>query len=128
MTLRTNCLPKVRLTSTWGASIPWNQQDDWQRNANSYRCTLHYKGRQYSLDYWQGIGISHDPRADDVLDCLMVDALAGDQTFDDFCADFGYDSDSRKAEKIWRACQLVAKNMKRLLGKDYETFLYADRN
>jgi len=108
--------------------MPWDQQDEWQRNANSYRCTTHYKGRRYSFDYWQGIGISHDPRVDDVLDSLLSDAQAGEQTFEDFCADFGYDSDSRKAEKIWRACQRVAKNMKRLLGKDYETFLYADRN
>jgi hypothetical protein len=128
MKLRTDCLKRVRLTSTWGASIPWDQQDEWQRNANSYRCTLHYKGRRYSFDYWQGIGISHDPRVDDVLDSLLSDAQGGGQTFEDFCMEFGYDPDSRKAERIWRACQLVAKNMKRLLGKDYESFLYADRN
>ncbi len=79
MTLRTDCLPKVRLTSTWGASMPWEQQDEWQRNANSYRCTLYYKGRRYSFDYWQGIGISHDPRADDVLDSLLSDAQGGEQ-------------------------------------------------
>jgi len=108
--------------------MPWDQQDEWQRNANSYRCTLHFKGRQFSFDYWQGVGISHDPRVDDVLDSLLNDAQGGEQTFEDFCAEFGYDPDSRKAERIWRACQLVAKNMKRLLGKDYETFLYADRN
>ena len=128
MTLRTDCLPKVRLTSTWGASMPWDQQDDWQRNANSYRCVFHFKGRRYSFDYWQGIGISHDPRVDDVLDCLLSDAQAGEQAFEDFCADLGYDPDSRRAERTWRACRLVTKNMKRLLGKDYESFLYADRS
>jgi hypothetical protein len=58
----------------------------------------------------------------------LSDAQAGEQAFEDFCGEFGYDPDSRKAERIWRASRLVTKNMKRLLGKDYEAFLYADRN
>jgi hypothetical protein len=57
----------------------------------------------------------------------LSDAQAGEQTFEDFCAEFGYDPDSRKAEKTWQACRLVTKNMKRLLGKEYDSFLYADR-
>lgn len=48
--------------------------------------------------------------------------------FEDFCAEMGYDSDSRSAEAIWKACAKVETSLKRLLGDDYETFLYADRN
>jgi hypothetical protein len=37
--------------------------------------------------------------------CFLGDAIAGGQSFEEFCADMGYDEDSRAAEKIWKACQ-----------------------
>jgi hypothetical protein len=118
----------VRLTFEWGAKLDWDQQDEWQKNANGYRCTLHYKGHQHTFDFWQGIGISHDPTAEGCLECLLSDSSAGDTTFENFCSEFGYDTDSRKAEKTFKACGKTAVAVRRLLGDDYETFLYADRN
>jgi len=38
--------------------------------------------------------------------------------FADFCGEFGYDTDSRKAEGIYRACGRQAANLKRMLGED----------
>lgn len=119
---------KVRIESTHGAKLDYDKQDDWQRSANGYRCTLRYKGRRYSFDFWQGVAHTEDPTAENCLDCLLSDAQGGDQAFEDFCGDFGYDTDSRKAERLWRACQKTAREMRRLLGEDYELFLYADRN
>ncbi len=37
--------------------------------------------------------------------CFMSDSASGDNSFEDFCSEFGYDTDSRKAEKIWKACK-----------------------
>ena len=37
--------------------------------------------------------------------CFLWDAIAGDRSFVEFCAEMGYDEDSRDAEKIWHACQ-----------------------
>lgn len=38
------------------------------------------------------------------LECFISDACAGDQDFENFCDEMGYDHDSRKAEKIHAAC------------------------
>ncbi len=107
-------------------SLSWDKQDEWQRNANSYRCMLRYKGRQYSFDYWQGTGISRDPDAAGCLESLLSDSTVSD-SFEDFCGEFGYDTDSRKAEKTHKACLKVRENMERLLGEDFEMFSNSER-
>lgn len=118
---------KVRLEFVYGAKMPYGQQDEWQRNANGYRCTLIYQRRRYSFDYWQGIGITSDPTAAGCLESLLSDASADDDDFEAFCGEFGYDTDSRKAEKVHKACLAVRKAMQRLLGEDFEAFMAAER-
>lgn len=58
------------------------------------------------------------PDPEDVLASLLLDALAGTNTFEEFCSDFGYDEDSRKAEKIWHQCQISLGAMHRAFGAD----------
>ena len=118
---------KVRIELTGGASLDWDKQDDWQRNANGYRCILHYKKRQYTFDFWQGIGISNDPTAEGCLSCLLSDANLGEYPFGKFCGEMGLYTDSRTAVRTWRACQGACANMRRLLGDDFDTFMCADR-
>jgi len=67
-----------------------------------------------------------EPDAASVLDCLASDASSVDQnTFETWAGDMGYDSDSRKAEKIYKACEHGARRLKKFLGEDmYETLLY----
>jgi hypothetical protein len=119
---------KVRCNATYGAHLAYDKQDEWQQSAHGYSVTLHYKGRQYTTDFWMGSAHTDGPTAEGVLECLLSDANAAQHTFEDFCAEMGYDSDSRKAERIWKACDKVRENMERLLGDDFETFMYADRN
>lgn len=57
-----------------------------------------------------------EPTAYDVLSCLQKYEVG---TFEDFCGDFGYDLDSRKAEKIYNAVIEEYKNLK-ILYSDYE--------
>jgi len=40
------------------------------------------------------------------------------QSFEDWAGDYGYDPDSRKAEKVYRACQKLCSDLVGLLGKD----------
>ncbi|MOA20040.1 hypothetical protein D3C78_1404570 [compost metagenome] len=44
------------------------------------------------------------PCAASVLYNLIEDARGADQNFLDWCGDYGYDTDSRKAEKIYADC------------------------
>jgi len=119
---------KVRIICQDGAKMDWNAQDEWQQKATGWHCTLRFQGRQYSFDFWQGPAITGEPTAEGCLECLLSDAQSGEQDFESFCGEFGYDQDSRKAEKTWQACQKTTAGLKRLLGDDYEAFLYADRN
>ena len=43
------------------------------------------------------------PSAMDILYCIMLDNPR-DESFENWCADLGYDEDSRRAERIYRAC------------------------
>ena len=51
------------------------------------------------------------PTAYDILTCLQKTEVG---TFEDFCSDFGFDTDSRKAEKIYFAVQNEFSSLKKL--------------
>lgn len=53
------------------------------------------------------------PTAYDVLACIEKHDVG---TFDDFCAEFGYDTDSRKAETLYFAVQKEGKECQRMFG------------
>ena len=62
------------------------------------------------------------PSPADVLHSLMLDATAIEQGFEDWCADLGYDTDSRKAFETYLACQESGKLAQYLLRGEYEKF------
>jgi len=37
--------------------------------------------------------------------CFLSDAQSGTYSLEDFCSEFGYDLDSRRAERIYKQCQ-----------------------
>lgn len=47
----------------------------------------------------------HVPKLKHILHALALDAQSGLDTFEDFCSNFGYDTDSRKALEVYLACQ-----------------------
>lgn len=54
------------------------------------------------------------PSAASVLYSLMSDARAIDESFIDWCENFGYDSDSRKALAMYEACCESGRKMRKL--------------
>jgi hypothetical protein len=118
----------VTLRVTGEALLPWDRRDDWQKQATGYRVQLRYARRAMSLDFWQGSAHTDDPTVSDVLSCLLSDSMAVDQAFEDWCGDLGYDTDSRKAESTYRACVRSGEALQRVLGDQYETFLYAEQD
>lgn len=61
---------------------------------------------------------SKTPTLVDVLECLSLDAssVLNSPRFEDWCADYGYDTDSRKAEEIYRACQGQTGQLRQVVG------------
>lgn len=88
--------------------------------------TLRFQGETMHVPYFTGYGCRDgggEPKLSGVLECLILDASTGDQSFEDFCSDFGYDTDSRRAERTWEACVDVRDRLMILLGDEYESAL-----
>lgn len=101
--------------------------DNWLTDAKHYTCTLFIshpytadsKQNRESFEYHMGSGIKHGPRTDELLQCLALDSGALNyDCFEDWADDFGYDTDSRKAEHTHKECLAISKRLKTLLGTD----------
>jgi hypothetical protein len=85
-----------------------------------YKVTLHYAGRTMQLPYFRGMGLEDtEPTAAELLYSILSDLSADGMGFDDFCADYGYDPDSRKAYATWEAVQQQCIDFMNLLDADW---------
>ena len=68
------------------------------------------------------------PTLTDVMGCLCADASGYDsaRTFEEWAGEYGYDTDSRKAESTYRTIGEQAKQLRHLLGDDYARCLAAE--
>lgn len=70
-----------------------------------------------ALRHFHGTGKPLEPDAIDVLASLAMDSDVLDAGgFEDWAGDFGYDTDSRKAEAIYRVCLEIALKLRAALG------------
>lgn len=63
--------------------------------------------QKITFEFWNSIAKGEITEEQEILSafyCFMSDALVGMQDFEEFCSEFGYDTDSREAEKIHRKC------------------------
>lgn len=75
--------------------------DDIENCRYVFKCKLSRKGKTYTFDFGQSIRAgAEEPNLYDILSCLQKYAV-GD--FKNFCSEFDYDEDSRRAEKIYKA-------------------------
>lgn len=66
-----------------------------------FKMKLKRNGKSYTFDFGQSINAgSETPTMYDVLTCLQKSDVG---SFENFCSEFGYDNDSRKAEKVYKA-------------------------
>lgn len=89
------------------------QKDELKRlnNANfkqTYSNMLNVKAK------YEACSIPTKPKIDDVLYSLVMDSMALGEHFEDWCDNFGYDSDSKKAFSIYEDCIKNAKKLKAL--------------
>lgn len=86
--------------------------DKEQRFVFKLRLTRNKK--QYTFTFGQSISEgSKEPNLYDVLACLTK---YDPYSFEDFCSEYGYDSDSRKAEKVYNAVCKEWVAVERLFG------------
>lgn len=95
----------------------------WYREASHYKVTLKRPdGRKLTVPFSCGSACDK-PDAATVLDCLCSDATCPD-TFEDFCSEYGYDTESRRAERTFHACLKVRDDMREFLGDDFDAVVY----
>jgi hypothetical protein len=116
-------IEKLGITIDCCIAVNGNPNMDSEQPMHHWRVTLKRKNprRQFTLFFSQGYGIQHDPTAEGVLECLISDSSGIDQPFDNWASDLGYDTDSRKAEKTYKAVQVQTKKLQQFLGDDFET-------
>jgi len=81
-----------------------------------FNCTLKHNGKRYTFNFGQSIAQgSNEPTMYDILTCLEKYEVG---SFDNFCSNYGYDNDSIKAHRIYKAVAKEYKNMLRLFGAE----------
>lgn len=77
--------------------------------------------RPVKMTTYFSMGSGHNgkaPELGDVLDCLASDAASVENArdFADWCSEYGYDTDSRKAHRTYTVCKRQAERLRKLLG------------
>jgi phage-related protein len=114
----------IKMSCDWADSNPHMPDSE---NMNHWKCLLRMGRSRMTVPFSQGYAHTGEPKIDDVLDCLASDAssIENAKGFDDWCADYGYDTDSRKAERTFTVTQRQAENLRKFLGDSaYETLLW----
>lgn len=90
--------------------------EDDKEDRDIYEITLQRRQRKYTFNFGQSIAHSGEwPTAYDVLACIQKYEVG---TFENFCSEFGYDEDSRKAEKIYNAVKDEYQNIAMLWNEN----------
>lgn len=105
--------------------------EDWAKTATHYRCTLRRKvdGKTRTLTVYYSLGRAYTepPTAEDVLDNLGCEALGYDVagSFEEWAPEYGYGTDSRKAERTYRAVERESRKLRAFLGEEvYKELLH----
>jgi len=96
-----------------------NNTENW--NHHEVTITNTKTNEQTSFDFWASIANPELSSEYDILNafyCFVSDAISGSYSFEEFCSEFGYDTDSRKAEKTWKACQESYNNLLNIYNGD----------
>jgi len=117
-------MPDKQTAGTIAGREDWNGQIDTVRNALSrmfgpsqYRDKPKMT-REQALAWME---IHAAPDLPGVLNSLLLDSDAGQQSFRDFCSDFSYDEDSRSAYNTWEQCADMAGEFRRFAGEHLGT-------
>lgn len=95
-------------------------EDGWEHHAYELLLKNPAEKTEMKLPWKHGTGITEDPdeRPENILDVLISDGWGYEQaqSFEDWAGEYGYDTDSRKAERIWQAVKQQTNDFIDFLG------------
>jgi hypothetical protein len=112
---------KITAEAAWGA--PDNPE---MPTADPYTVTLRRGRRRMTVPFYMGAALCKEPTAADVLNCLCLDAMSytNTQEYENWCANLGYSTDSRKAYRIYEQVRRQTKKLEKFLGDLYQAYLW----
>jgi hypothetical protein len=105
------------LSDGW-VTVPLTKRDIEERSSEhvKFLISLYYNDKTLETTYYTTGNV---PEAEDILGSIVLDARAVyNSNFPEFCSEFGYDSDSMKAFKIFKACKKQNKKLLNFLGEE----------
>jgi hypothetical protein len=109
---------KIKARAAWTDRNPHMEGSDRMDN---WKVQLRMGAKRLSVYFSMGMGHGGaEPGADDVLNCLASDAagIENASSFEDWCDEYGYDTDSRKHLRTFKVCERQAEKLKAFLGDD----------
>lgn len=115
--------------------------EQWDERAHHYKVTFERyvaaldtfydvaETRKVTFPFHTGSAHTTEPTAADVMECLLSDAatLTDITSFEDWANELGYDTDSRKAERAYKAVVRQGERLAYLLGDDLlETWMHSE--
>lgn len=94
---------------------PWSDKNT--HNYNNHTITVSLNGKRTKFEFWASIMQPEIQTREQLLDAFSAfvsDAYCGEQSFENFCDELGYDRDSISALRIYKACQRAYKKLSRL--------------
>ncbi|KKM78017.1 hypothetical protein LCGC14_1364080 [marine sediment metagenome] len=101
--------------------------DDMPEGSRHWKVTLWRDRKQMTVLFSAGSAIESEPNAEDVLSCAAMDAVGYENAegFEDWASEYGYDIDSRRAEKTYCAVRTqTVKLAKFLTTEQYDALLW----
>lgn len=86
---------------------------EWAKQG--WSITLNYQGKRAQFRFYGG-GASKTPTASDLVWAVAIDSEAIDESFSDWCDNFGYSTDSITARSTYKACQRNGERLIKLIG------------
>lgn len=103
--------------STKKSKYRFEPVDDMKINAKVLNVITHKRYLEVGKQAFRSIAppkqyYINEPQELDVLDCLYSDMQCGNEIFEDFCDNLGYDTDSRSALETYLACQSTSHKLR----------------
>lgn len=115
---RKNALGGGNTMDEWSCVFRREEGDRYVEFAYFTGLGLRKKGRYLSSLEWRTPDKPQAPSPADVLQCLIFDAEACDQSFESWCSEFDYDTDSRKALDTYEECQINGDKLRSIFTRE----------
>lgn len=89
------------------------------RKLDHWQCTLTCGQEKLPIRFSQGTGHEgNPPELATVLDCLAAESTSYENApkFEDWCSEYGYDADSRRIERVYKAVKKQSEQLAAFLG------------